>query len=132
MLPAGALGLLLPRLAPDAVLLTALCQGLFFGDDDTIVDTLRLGEAAETRLDALPLDRRLQLRGDLRSLELGVALLIGVRLSSASRAEVRLALQHLRSTARGPALARLQELCALACYGHPNLLAELGYAGPQP
>ena len=132
MLPAGALGLLLPRLTPEAVLLAALCQGLFFLNDETIVDTLQLGQAAEARLDALPLGRRLQLRGDLRALDLGVALLIGARLSSGARAEVRLALQHLRSTARAPALARLQELCALACYGHPNLLAELGYAGPTP
>jgi len=56
MVPAGALGLLLPRLTPE----TALCQGLFFLDDETIVDPLQLGPAAAARLDALPLGRRLQ------------------------------------------------------------------------
>lgn len=76
MVPAGALGLLLPRLTPE----TALCQGLFFLDDETIVDPLQLGPAAAARLDALPLGRRLQRKGDLRALDLGVELLIGARL----------------------------------------------------
>jgi hypothetical protein len=126
------LALLLPHRDSDEELLTALCRGLFAVEGDGRVDDLRLGRAAALLLADLPAMSRWQLRGDLRALQLAVILTIGARLTAASPDEARAVLQHLRGTPKAAALCRVQSLCALACYGHPNLLAELGYAGPPP
>ena len=133
LVPSGVVaGLLLPPLRSDTVILSALCRALFFLDADPRPEDLQLGEAAAALLDALPAKTRWQLRGDLRAIEVAAVVLIGTRLSAAEREPARLVLQHLRAGERGDALARLQSLCALACYGHPAVQAELGYEGPPP
>ena len=133
LIPGGIVaGLALPVLSSDSAILSALCRALFFLDADPRPEDLQLGEAAAALLNSLPTAARWQLRGDLRAVEVAAVVLIGTRLSVAEREPARLLLQHLRAGARGDALARLQSLCALACYGHPAVQAELGYEGPPP
>jgi hypothetical protein len=125
-------GLVLPPLSTESDILDALCRALFFLDGDQRPEDLQLGAATAALLRALPISTRWQLQGDLRALELAAVVLIGSRLSMADREPARRVLQHLRGGNRGASLARLQSLCALACYGHPAVQAALGYEGPPP
>lgn len=133
LIPAGlGVGLLLPRMTDEHAVLATLCRGLFFSADDVLPDELHLGAAAARLMEAMPRQTRWRLRGDLHALQWTSLLLTGQRLTRLDAGTLRDLLHTLQTRRSGSSLARLQSLCALACYSHPTVHTAIGYEGPPP